>query len=60
MNFENSKTFNSHRLLPSLSNEINLKRSDYYITLSNLRYLLYTENAKKLYNNNKLKTSTPV
>ena len=52
MNFEKSETFNSHRLSPSLSNEINLKRSDYYITSSNLRYLLYTENAKKLYNNN--------
>ena len=44
MNFENSETFNSHRLLPNLSNEINLKRRDNYITLSNLRYLLYTEN----------------
>ena len=36
MNFENSKTFDSHRLLLSLLDKINLKRSDKYVALSNL------------------------
>ena len=36
MNFENSKTFDSHRLLLYLLDKINLKRSDKYVALSNL------------------------
>ena len=35
MNFENSKTFDSHRLLLNLLDKINLKRSDKYVALSN-------------------------
>ena len=36
MNSENSKTSDPHRLLFNLSGKINLKRSDKYVTLSNL------------------------
>ena len=35
MNFENSKKCDPHRLLLNLSDKINLKRSDKYVTLSN-------------------------
>ena len=35
MNSENSKTSDPHRLLPNISDKINLKRSDKYIALSN-------------------------
>ena len=33
---ENSKTSDPHRLLPNLTDKINLKRSDKYVALSNL------------------------
>ena len=36
MNSANSKTSDPHRLLLNLSNEINLKRNDKYVALSNL------------------------
>ena len=36
MNSGNSKTFDPHRLLLSLSDKINLKRKDKYVALSNL------------------------
>ena len=36
MNSENSKTSDSHRLLLSFKDKVNLKRSDKYIALSNL------------------------
>ena len=36
MNSENSKTSDPHRLLLNLSDNINLKRSDKYVSLSNL------------------------
>ena len=36
MNYENSKTTEPYRLLINLSDEINLKRSDKYVALSNL------------------------
>ena len=34
--FMNSDNMNSHRLLLNLTDEINLKRSDKYVVLSNL------------------------
>ena len=37
INSANSKTSNPHRLLLNLSDKINLKRSDKYVALSNLR-----------------------
>ena len=36
MNSENSKTSDPHRLLLNLLDNINLKRSDKYVALSNL------------------------
>ena len=36
INSENSKTFNSRRLLLDLSDKIDLKRRDEYVALSNL------------------------
>ena len=37
MNSENNKTSDPHRLLLNLTDKINLKRSDKYFALSNLR-----------------------
>ena len=36
MNSENSKTSDPHRLVLNLADKMNLKRSDKYITFSNL------------------------
>ena len=36
MTFENTKTSDTHRLLLNLSDKINLKRKEKYVTLSNL------------------------
>ena len=41
MNSKKSKTSDSHRLLFNLTDQINLKRSDKYVDLSNLR-IYYT------------------
>ena len=41
MNSENSKTSDPHKLLFNLSDKINIKRSDKYVTLPNLR-IFYT------------------
>ena len=41
MTSKNSKTSDSHRLILNLSDKINLKRSDKYVALSNLR-IYYT------------------
>ena len=40
-NSENSKTSDPHKLLFNLSDKISIKRSDKYVTLSNLR-IFYT------------------
>ena len=55
MNSENSKTSNPHRLLLNLLVKINLKRSDKYVALSNLRIYYIQKNTTKSYRNNKLK-----
>ena len=39
MNSKNSKTSELHRLLLSLADKIDLKRSDQYVALSNLSML---------------------
>ena len=36
MNSKNSRTSDPHRLLPNISENINFKRSDRYVALSNL------------------------
>ena len=59
MNSENSKTSDPHRLLLNLTDEINLRRKDKYIALSNLTIYSIWKNIKKSYKNNKFKISTP-
>ena len=46
INSENSKTSGPPRPLPYLSNKTNLKRSDKYVALSNLRVYYILENIK--------------
>ena len=59
MNSENSKTFDSHRLLLNLTDKVKLKRSDNYVALSNLSIYCTWKNIKKPYKNNKFKISAP-
>ena len=48
MNSRNSETFDPHRLLVNLTDEINLKRSDKYVALSNLSiYYKWKSSCKK-------------
>ena len=51
MNFEKKNIWSS-RLLLNLSDKRNLKRSDKYVTLSNLSIYCSWKNFKKLYKNN--------
>ena len=57
INSGNSKTFDPHRLLLSLVDKINLRRSDKYVTLSNLRIYFSWKNVKKSQKNNKFEIS---
>ena len=58
MNSKNSKTSDSHRLLLSLTDEINFKRRDKYIVLSNLSiYYTWKKLYKKSYKDNKFRIS---
>ena len=41
MNSEISKTSDPYRLLLNLSDKINLKRSDKYVSLSNLKFTIH-------------------
>ena len=36
MNSENSKTYDPHRLLPNITDKVDIRRKDKYIALSNL------------------------
>ena len=47
LNSKNSKTSDSHRLLLNLAEKVNLKRSDKYVTLSNLSIYYTWKNIKK-------------
>ena len=49
MNSESCKTSDTHRLLVTLSDKIQLKRSDKYVTLSNLSIYYTWKNIKKSY-----------
>ena len=51
MNSGNSKTSDPHRQLLNLADKINLKRSDKYVTLSNLSICYTWKNIKKAYKN---------
>ena len=55
MNSKNSRTSDSHRLLINLTDQINLKRSDKYVALSNLSIYFTQENIKKSYKNDQFK-----
>ena len=57
MNSENSKTSDPHRPLLNLLEKKNLKRSDKYVALSNLRIYYIWKKIKKSYKNDKFKTS---
>ena len=59
MNSENSNISEPHRLLLNLSDKINFKRSDKYVSLSNLNIYYTWKNIKKSYGKNKFKTSAP-
>ena len=59
LNFQNSKTFDPQRLLLNLECKINLKRSDKYVSLSNLSIYYSWKNIKKLCKNEKFKISAP-
>ena len=59
MNSENSKTSDPHRLLLNLTDEIDLRRKDEYIALSNLGIYYTWKNIKKSYKTNKFKISAP-
>ena len=48
-NSGNSKTSDPHRLLLNLSDKINLKRKDKYVTSSNLSIYCTWKNIKKSY-----------
>ena len=47
MNFKNSGTSDSHSILINITNKRNLKRSDKYVTLSNLSICYTWTNIKK-------------
>ena len=49
MNSESCKISDTHRLLVTLSDKIQLKRSDKYVTLSNLSIYYTWKNIKKSY-----------
>ena len=57
MNSGNSKTSDPQRLLPNLTDKINLKRSDKYVALSNFRIYYTWKNIKKSYKNNEFNLS---
>ena len=59
MNSRNSTPSEPHRLLVNLPDKINLKRSDKYVVLSNLRIFYTWKNMKMSYKNNKFKISAP-
>ena len=54
-----SKTSDPHRLLLTLTDKIDLRRKDKYITLRNLSIYHTCKNIEKSYKNNKFKISAP-
>ena len=59
MNSKNSRTPDPHRPLLSLTDKINLKSSDKYVSLSNLCIYYTWKNIKKSYKNSTFKISAP-
>ena len=61
MNYGNSKTFDSHWLLLSLSHKKTLKRSDKYVISSNISFVYYTwKKIKSSYKTKKCKISAAI
>ena len=58
MNSKNTETYDPHSLLLNLTDKINFKRSDKYVSLSNLSIYYICKNVKRSYKNNKFKIST--
>ena len=54
MNYGNSKTHDSDRLLPNLSDKINLKRRDICAALSKISIYYTQKNKKKPYKKRKI------
>ena len=59
MNSENSKTCEPHVLILKLTDNLDLRRSEKSIALSNLSICYTWKNIKSSYNNNKFKISAP-
>ena len=59
MNSKRSKTSDPHMLSLNLTDKIDLRRKDKYISLSVLSIYYRQKNIKKSYNNNKIKISAP-
>ena len=59
MNSEKSKTSEPHVLILKLTDELDLRRGEKIITLSNLSIYYTWKNKKSLYNNNKFKILAP-
>ena len=59
MNSGNSKASDPQRLLLTLSDKMNLKRGDKFVSLSNLSISYTWKNMKKSYKSNKFKISAP-
>ena len=57
MNSKNRKTSDPHRLLLNLADKINLKRSDKYLTLSNLSICYTWKYIKKSFKNKEFEIS---
>ena len=59
INSENSKTSKAYILILKLTNELDLRRGEKIIALSNLSIYYTWKNIKSSYNNNKFKISAP-
>ena len=59
MSSKNSKTSDPHTLLLNVTDKIDLRRKDKYISLSNLNIYYTWKNMKKPCKNNKFKISAP-
>ena len=60
MNSKNIKAPDSHRLLPILTEKIELRRKDKYVALSNLSTFHTWKNIKMSFKNNKTKISATI
>ena len=59
INSENSKICKAHILILKLTNELDLRRGEQIIALSNVSISYTWKNIKSLYNKNKFKISAP-